>query len=134
MQDLLQKTRVQSLGREDPLEKEMATHSRILAWKIPWTEEPGGLQSMGLQKSFTFTYLKVSVHCLFVCFSQPHSLQDFISPASNGTWARCSGSTESSPPDHREGPETRFTHCVCLPRLAHVPHVPGLRRENWTPF
>ena len=42
-------TRVSSLGREDPLEKEMATHSSILAWKIPWTEEPGGLQSMGSQ-------------------------------------------------------------------------------------
>ena len=43
-------TWVQSLGREDLLEKEMATHSRILAWKIPWTEEPGRLQSMGLQR------------------------------------------------------------------------------------
>ena len=43
----VQKTRVQSLGREDPLEKEMATHSSTIAWKIPWTEEPGGLQSMG---------------------------------------------------------------------------------------
>ena len=42
-------TRVRSLGQEDPLEKEMATHSSILAWKIPWTEEPGGPQSMGLQ-------------------------------------------------------------------------------------
>ena len=41
---------VQSLGQEDPLEKEMATHSSILAWKIPWTEEPDGLQSMGLQR------------------------------------------------------------------------------------
>ena len=41
---------VQSLGREDPLEEEMATHSSILAWKIPWTEEPGGLQSMGSQR------------------------------------------------------------------------------------
>ena len=40
---------VQSLGREDPLEEEMSTHSSILAWRIPWTEEPGGLQSMGLQ-------------------------------------------------------------------------------------
>ena len=44
----MQKTQVQSLGQEDPLEKEMATHSSILAWKIPWTEEPGGQQSMGL--------------------------------------------------------------------------------------
>ena len=41
---------VRSLGWEDPLEKEMTTHSSILAWKIPWTEEPGGLQSMGLQR------------------------------------------------------------------------------------
>ena len=40
-------TRVQSLGQEEPLENEMATHSSILAWKIPWTEEPGGLQSRG---------------------------------------------------------------------------------------
>ena len=42
----VQETQVQSLDREDPLEKEMATHSSILAWKIPWTEEPGRLQSM----------------------------------------------------------------------------------------
>ena len=44
---------VQSLGQEDPLEKEMAAHSVILAWEIPWTEEPGGLLSMGSQKSQT---------------------------------------------------------------------------------
>ena len=43
-------TWVQSLGREDPLEKEMATHSSTLAWRIPWMEEPGRLQSMGLQR------------------------------------------------------------------------------------
>ena len=41
---------VQFLGREDPLEEGMATHSSILAWKIPWTDKPGGLQSMGLQR------------------------------------------------------------------------------------
>ena len=46
----VQKTQVRSLGQEDPLEKEMATHSSILAWEIPWTEEPGRLQSMGLQR------------------------------------------------------------------------------------
>ena len=55
-------TWVQSLGQEDPLEKEAATHSSILAWRIPWTEEPGGLQVHGVTKSqtqlsdFTFTY------------------------------------------------------------------------------
>ena len=45
-----QEIQVQSLGQEDPLEKGMATRSSILAWRIPWTEEPGGLQSMGLQR------------------------------------------------------------------------------------
>ena len=47
----MRETWVQSLGWEDPLEKEMATHSSILAWEIPWTEEPGRLQSMGSEKS-----------------------------------------------------------------------------------
>ena len=56
----MQKTQVQSLGWEDPLEEEMATHSSILAWRIPWTEEPGGLQSMGWQKSWT----QLSTHAL----------------------------------------------------------------------
>ena len=46
----VQETRVLFLGLEDPLEEKMAAHSSILAWKIPWREEPGGLQSMGLQK------------------------------------------------------------------------------------
>ena len=46
----MQETRIGSLNWEDPLEEEMSTHSSILAWKIPWTEEPGGLQSMGLQR------------------------------------------------------------------------------------
>ena len=46
----MQETQVQSLGQEDPLEKEMATDSSILAWRMPWTEEPGGLQSVGLQR------------------------------------------------------------------------------------
>ena len=50
---VIQETWAQSLGWEDPLEKEMATHARILAWEILWTEEPGGLQSMGSQKSQT---------------------------------------------------------------------------------
>ena len=55
----MQETQVQSLGWEDPLEKEMATHSSTLAWKIPWTEEPGRLHSMGSQRvvhDFTFAF------------------------------------------------------------------------------
>ena len=61
----LLETRVQSLGQEDPLEKGMATCLSILAWRIPWTEEPGGLQCMGLQRfrhrltlSFSFVILE----------------------------------------------------------------------------
>ena len=46
----MQETRLRSLGQEDPLEKGMAAHSGILTWRIPWTEEPGRLQSMGLQR------------------------------------------------------------------------------------
>ena len=46
----VQKIQVQSLGQEDPLKKEVATHFRILAWRIPWAEEPGSLQSMGSQR------------------------------------------------------------------------------------
>ena len=59
----MQETRVQSLGREDPLEKEMATHSSTIAWKIPWMEEPGRLQSMAVHgvtkrlSDFTFTFI-----------------------------------------------------------------------------
>ena len=56
-------TQVQSLGREDLLEKEMATHSSILAWKIPWTEEPSRVQSMGSQRvghDFTFTFEQIN--------------------------------------------------------------------------
>ena len=48
----MQETQVRSLSQEDPLEKEMATHFSILAWEIPWTEEPGGLQSVGLQQLY----------------------------------------------------------------------------------
>ena len=49
----MQETQVQSLGQEDHLEKEMVTHSSVLAWRIPWTEMPGRLQSMGVVKSWT---------------------------------------------------------------------------------
>ena len=67
----MQETWVGSLSQEDPLEKEVATHSSILAWEIPWTEEPGGLQSMGLQrvrhdlatKQQKTSYLSSSFHC-----------------------------------------------------------------------
>ena len=61
----MQETRVRSLAWEDPLEKEIVTHSSILAWGIPWTEEPGGLQSLGLQRvghSFILTHTHTHTH------------------------------------------------------------------------
>ena len=65
----MQKTGVQSLGREDPLEKEMATHSGILAWRIPRTEEPGGLQSKDHEESDTTERLHFPLLCIF--YSHP---------------------------------------------------------------
>ena len=58
----MQETQVRSLGGEDPLEKAMATHSNILAWEIPWTEEPGGLQSTGLQSQTRLSDFTFSLH------------------------------------------------------------------------
>ena len=65
----MQETWVQSLGQEDPLEKEMATHSSILAWRIPWTEEPGRLQSTGSQ-SQTRTEQLTHTHTHYICLSR----------------------------------------------------------------
>ena len=69
----MQETRVRFLGREDPLEKEMATHSSILAWRIPWTEEPVKLQSEELQESDTTEQLNYYYYkeqfILYLCFS-----------------------------------------------------------------
>ena len=61
----MQETQVQSLGGEDPLEKEMATQSSVLAWKTPWTEEPGGLQSMGHKESDTIQWLNNNKNSTF---------------------------------------------------------------------
>ena len=81
----IRETRVQSLGREDPLEKEMATHSSILAWRIPWREEPGRLQSMGRKESDTterLQWIKWFLHfihgfnMLRLCFF--HKLPDLM--------------------------------------------------------
>ena len=79
----MQETQVQFLGQEDPLEKEMATHSSTLAWKSPWTEEPGRLQSMRLQSQtwlsdFTFTFMAyASVYITFMNW-QNYSDEDQI--------------------------------------------------------
>ena len=63
----MQEVQVWSLGQEDPLEKEMATYSSILAWEIPWTEEPGGLQSMG-SRELDMTEHTIDVSFMFFIF------------------------------------------------------------------
>ena len=89
----MQETRVQFLGWEYSLEKEMATHSSILAWRIPWTEKPSGLQSMGLQESDTTLWLNhhhhldllhnlgrsSSSHFLFFILHRIYSIQSILS-------------------------------------------------------
>ena len=79
----VQETQVASLGGEDPLEKEMATHSSILAWKISWTEEPGGLQSMGSQRvrcnwvanTYLLSYTYMGGNAMFWSVIKKHDLE-----------------------------------------------------------
>ena len=94
----MRETRVWSLGREDSLEKEMATHSSILVWRIPWMEEPGGLQSMGLQRVghdwVTSLSLSEEKNCshLDLCFFWDHSmslLSSFFSSWWTGEKSEC---------------------------------------------
>ena len=78
---------VQSLGWKDPLEEGMATHSSILAWRIPWTEGPGGLQSMVWQKSWT-PLRQLSTHSTYILYTHtssdhlPEDYESFLSPPS----------------------------------------------------
>ena len=81
----MQEMQLQPLGQEDPLEKERATHSSNLAWEIPWTEEPGGLQSMGSQEPDSTQWLSLHTHthcqilgkrCLNDRLNQPFNLTD----------------------------------------------------------
>ena len=81
----MQETRVQFLGQEDPLEKKTAAHSSILAWRIPWTEEPGRLQSMGLQESDTTQHL--NRHQVYCCATSPcwDSMWSEVGRGTNGS-------------------------------------------------
>ena len=83
----MQETWVRSLGREDPLKKEMATHSRILAWKIPWTEEPGRLQSTGHKSRIqlsTLSFLSLLM-CDFICLKFSSFKNSVCRPPSLGS-------------------------------------------------
>jgi len=86
----IQETWVRFLGREDPLKKEMATHSSILAWRIPWTEEPGGLQFTGSQESDTNKRLKrVSIYSGIIKLHELREKEEYAATPSTlyrGEW------------------------------------------------
>ena len=103
---VMQETQVLSLGQEDPLEKEMATHSSILAWRIPWTEEPGGLQSVGSQKvgqdwATNTQYVTHSpLFCWVLIFVLPlHKYVFLTSLLSGSAWPESRNSCLSGPPE-----------------------------------
>ena len=85
----MRETRVRSLGWGDPLEKEMAAHSSIVAWKIPWTEEPGRLQSMGHKESDTIERLHFhfSLPCTGEGNGNPLQYSCLENPRSRGAWS-----------------------------------------------
>ena len=116
-----QETRVGSLGWENPLEEGMATHSSIFAWRIPWTEEPGGLQSIKLQRvghdwsylvhapthiiGMGYIYDRKTIAAFFVVVVAWHVGSN--SPTKDLTWDPCTGSIESQPLDHQGSPNSR---------------------------
>ena len=88
-----QETQVRTLGQEDPLEKEMTAHSSILAWRIPWTEEPGGLQSIGSQREDTTerlsTEARARTHTHTQTHTHTHTHQCFLILGRTGKKKRC---------------------------------------------
>ena len=107
-----QETRVRSLGQEDPLEKEMAIHSSILAWEIPWTEEPGGLQAMGSQRVRHDLATKLP--------PPPPPPQTHLQTGGQIAPATCPSSQDSPPPVQLLGLETWFSRTS---RMFLAPHL-----------
>ena len=97
----MQEMQVQSLGQEDLLEKEMASHSSILAWEISWIEEPGGLQPMGLQNSWIYLFIKnilfLYIYLLFL-LTELQSMWNLSSPTRDQTCSVERQSLSAGPP------------------------------------
>ena len=118
----MQETHVRSLGWEGPLEDEMATHSRILSWRIPWTEEPGGLQSMGSQKSWTWWVTNIVILIVHACSVVSDSATPWTVHRILSTkvlkWFAISYSRGSSPPRD-------WTQCGIEPTFLMSPALTG---------
>ena len=121
-----QETWVRSLGWEDPLEEEMATHSSILTWKIPWTEKPGGLQSIGLQRVKT----QLSTHNSHDNSQNAHNIKLTILTIFKCTLQQCYRLKMWYDHQHCPSPE-RFSSCktkisVPIKHWLQVPHFPSV--------
>ena len=120
----MQETRVRSLGQEDPLEKGMATHSRILAWRIPWTEEPGGLQPMNSQRvghNLT-TNTSITTKEVLSLILKSWSNENYLSLLDAETIMRCCISFRCNPKCHTE-PQAHVQHCETLKNGEFYRHV-----------
>ena len=109
----MRETWVGSLDQEDPLEKEMATHSSILAWRIPWTEEPGGLQSTGSQRVGHNWVIKSNTEYTYVYTHVPR-LPWWLSSKESACSARDTGDVGSIPGLGRSPGEGKATHSSIL--------------------
>ena len=131
----VRETRIGSLGWEDPLEKEVATHSSTLAWKIPWMEEPGRLQSMGMQRvghdwavSLSFLFLSYLSPSIYDKTSSIHPKSDNISAQSNSPRSFIAYSRENYDPWTKFGPAPVFIQIKLMHRLNSSIH----EKKTWT--
>ena len=109
----VQETWVRSLGWEDPLEKEMATHSSILAWKIPWTEEPGGLQSMGSQRVGTTEQLTLQLQPILWLYSGSDRYVDGFGSERQSAWRTMDGGSWHHIGGSDQNYHTSCAHFTC---------------------
>ena len=105
----MQETQVRSLGREDSLEKGMATHSSILAWRIPWTKESGGLQSIGLQ-TVTYNWTTATI-------TTRHNINKYKKAQKDSEKAACLGTSGFQEQQYKESPEFPFCIFFFLPHI-----------------
>ena len=110
----MQETQVPSLGGEDPLEKGMATHSSILAWRIPWTEEPRGLQSMGSQR-----------------IPQDRATNTFTVFTTSATWGPCLAHAAATTAKSLQSCPTLYDPIDGSPPGSPVPGIPQARTLEW---